>query len=66
MRNATPTPTARPGTLRLTAYPPGDGPYDRWELTVEETGEVLAKADTMPVDEATVRSAATAYRARFE
>ena len=53
------------GTLRLTAFPPGDGPYERWELTVEETGEVLATGDTMPVDQQELQKATRAYWERF-
>jgi hypothetical protein len=48
------------GELRLTAYPP-DGPFERWELTVEATGEVLASG-LMPASEEVIRSVAAAYR----
>jgi hypothetical protein len=49
--------------LRLTAFPPGYGPYERWELTVEETGEVLANGPAPP-DAEIIGVAADAYRAR--
>ena len=47
--------------FRLTLLPAGDGPYERWELTVEATGEVVL-AGRMPVDETGIRNAATRYR----
>jgi hypothetical protein len=47
------------GELRVTAYP-RKGPYDRWELTVEATGEVLASGP-MPADNEAIRAAASAY-----
>ncbi len=50
--------------LRLTTLPEGAGPYDRWELTVESTGELLASGP-MPLDERIIRTAGFAYRARF-
>ena len=49
-------------SLRLTAFPPTK-PYERWELTVETTGEILASG-SMPVDERVVRAASDAYHAR--
>lgn len=48
--------------LRMTAYPTGPGPYDRWELTVEATRTVLASG-TMPVNMDVVRAASAAYHA---
>lgn len=51
-------------TLLMTAYPPGNGPYERWELTVEATGEVIISG-TMPIDEEAVRKACAAYHARI-
>jgi hypothetical protein len=59
---------ADPRVLRMTAYPPGDGiavPYERWELTVEDTGEVLLSGP-MPVDQDAVRAACAAYRERLD
>ena len=50
--------------LRLTAYP-AEGPYERWELTAESTGEILLQGK-MPVDENAVREAASAYHQRVE
>jgi hypothetical protein len=49
--------------LRMTAYPP-DGPYERWEVTVEATGEVII-AGQMPVDQDAVQRACAAYHARI-
>ena len=49
--------------MSLTCYRPGDGPYERWELTVEETGELLLSG-VMPIDENAVRQAVAEYRAR--
>lgn len=46
--------------LRMTAYPPGHGPYDRWEVTVEATGVVLI-GGPMPVDQDAVRAVCAAY-----
>lgn len=43
--------------LRMTAYPLGNGPYERWELTVEATGEVLLTGTQFPIDEQPVRDA---------
>lgn len=51
--------------LRMTAYPPGYGPYERWEVTFEATGELIIKGD-MPVDQDAVRSACSAYHHRLE
>ncbi len=56
--------TTDPHLLRMTAYPP-EGPYDRWEVTVEATGEVII-GGTMPVDQEAVREACAAYHARIE
>lgn len=53
-----------PHLLRMTAYPPG-GPYERWEVTVEETGELII-AGAWPIDEDAVRAACTAYHERIE
>lgn len=43
--------------IRLTAYPPGDGPYECWELTVEATGEVLLAGTQFPVTDQPARDA---------
>lgn len=53
------------GHLRLTAYPPG-GPYNHWELVVEETGEVLLEGATFPIPSEIINAASRAYHARFE
>jgi hypothetical protein len=58
-------PPVDPHLLRLTAYPPGPGPYDRWEVTAEATGEVIA-GGIMPIDEAYVREACDAYHRRIQ
>jgi hypothetical protein len=53
--------------LLMTAYPPGDGiavPYERWEVTVEATGEVIL-GGPMPVDQEAVREACDAYHKRI-
>lgn len=55
-----------PDIITLTAYPPGPGPYERWELTVDRTGEVLLKGDTFPIDRDAVRAACNAYHQREE
>lgn len=56
--------------VRLTAYPPGFGPYERWELTVEATGEVLLTGTQFPIDEqptrGAIREACDAHHARVE
>lgn len=52
-------------TLRLTAYPPGPGPYDRWEVTTP-SGEVLISGTAFPPDENAVRDACAAYYQRLE
>ena len=49
-------------SLRLSAFPPTE-PYERWELMVETTGEILASG-SMPLDEHVVRAASDAYHAR--
>ncbi len=36
-------------TLQLTAFPDGPGPYDRWELTVQKSGRLIAHG-SMPLD----------------
>jgi hypothetical protein len=36
--------------LTMTAYPPGNGPYDRWEVTTS-TGEVLISGTSFPIDQ---------------
>jgi hypothetical protein len=56
--------TTNPHTLTMTAYPAGDGPYDRWEVTTP-TGEVLI-AGSFPVDQNAVRSACEEYHHRLE
>lgn len=58
--NMTAASPARFADLLVTAYPPG-GPYDRWELTDEATGDVLASGP-MPCDYGAIRAAASAYR----
>jgi hypothetical protein len=45
--------------FRMIAYPP-EGPYERWELTVEETGEVLLRG-AFPYDRDVVDEACDAY-----
>jgi hypothetical protein len=49
--------------LRLHFYPEGDGPHDRWEITVALTGEVVI-GGAMPIDYAAVRETCTAYHRR--
>jgi hypothetical protein len=49
--------------LTMTAYPPGNGPYERWELTVDRTGELLVLGE-FPLDHDAIRAACAAYRKR--
>lgn len=56
---------ADPHLLRMTAYPPGPGPYERWELTVEATGEVLM-AGSMPLDHDAIREFCRDYHRRID
>jgi hypothetical protein len=49
--------------FRLTAYPP-DGPYERWELTLEGTGELIL-AGPWPYEDDAIRKACDAYRAKI-
>lgn len=51
-------------TVLMTAFPAGNGPYERYEVTVEVTGEVLF-ASPMPIDREAVSAACAAFRARF-
>ncbi len=51
--------------LRLTAYPPGNGPYDRWEMTCEDTARVLVKGP-WPLDYNMIRVATDAFHAGVE
>ena len=51
--------------LRMTAYPPGDGPYERWELTVEATGEILL-GGPWPIDHDAVEQACAEHHRRVE
>lgn len=57
--------TTDPHILRMTAYPPGHGPYERWELTVEATGEVLL-GGPWPIDMEAVGQARDEYHRRIE
>jgi hypothetical protein len=50
--------------MRLTCYPMGPGPHDRWELAVEATGEVLLSGTEFPIDPDAIRQAVDAYEAR--
>lgn len=54
-----------PHILTMTAYPPGYGPYDRWEVTTP-SGEVLISGTTFPVDNEAVTKAAQAYHRCIE
>lgn len=54
-----------PHLLTMTAYPPGPGPYDRWEVTTPY-GEVLISGASFPIDEEAVRDACQAYHRRVE
>lgn len=51
--------------LRMTPYPIGPGPYERWEVTVEATGAVVISG-AMPLDEDAVRAACKAYHEGIE
>jgi hypothetical protein len=46
--------------VRMTPYPIGDGPYDRWELAVEATGQVLLEGK-FPMDRDAVRAVCYDY-----
>jgi hypothetical protein len=46
--------TVDPHRLTLTAYPEVPGPYDRWEMTQDSTGKLIASG-AMPVDWNAVR-----------
>jgi hypothetical protein len=56
--------TTDPHLLTLTAYPPGPGPYERWEVTTP-TGEVVISG-SMPIDEEALQKACQAYHVRIE
>lgn len=45
--------------------PPGSGPYDHWELMVEETGELVAQG-SLPYDHKTLRKTCAAFHKRAE
>jgi len=49
--------------LLLTFLPEGQGSYDRWELSVEPTGEVIASG---PLDEGAEEVIKAVCRARYD
>lgn len=62
---ATRAPDWKRHAIRLTALPPGDGPYERWELMSEFTGEILLQGP-MPIDQGAIRAACDAFHRRID
>lgn len=57
--------TTDPHLLRLTAFPASGGPYERWEMMVECSGEILARGK-FPPDPDEISRISAAYHSRPE
>lgn len=54
-----------PHLLRLTAFPASGGPYERWEMMAECSGEILARGK-FPPDPDEISRVSAAYHSRPE